>query len=209
MLVIKFQEQQDEQLSSPETPASSRRRGRRWETFTDSEQETAPRSIDLQSHDPRPGSVVMAGWGQELNAPTAPIADTEQPVLRRPLLLTSQEKITEVGQAIDSSLPFNYNVNPTHQDQQFRTPREQLPAWKNREEFIKKLGGSRLLIVKAPTGSGHVLFLRDLVAFGALKSGEPQHRVSVQALRKCGESMKTIRLLDSNWFGEIFPAELQ
>ena len=33
--------------------------------FTDSEAETASRPLDLESHDPRPESVVMAGWGKE------------------------------------------------------------------------------------------------------------------------------------------------
>ena len=149
-----IQEQKDERPSSPTTPVSSGATRRRWETFTDSEEEKAPNSVDLQSHDPRPESVVIAGWGQGL-APAASVADTEQhPVLRRPLLLTAQEKITEVGQLIDSSLPFNYDVNQTHESQPFKTPRDQLPAWKDREEFIKKPDGSRLLIVKAPTGSG-------------------------------------------------------
>ena len=106
----------------------------------------------------------MAQWAQGLAAPTASIADAEQPVLTRPLLLRPKEKITEVGQAIDSSLPFNYNVNETHRDQQFRTPRHQLPAWKNREEFIKKQDGSPLLIIKAPTGSGKTTIYPALVA---------------------------------------------
>ena len=34
-----------------------------------SDQEAAPQSIDLQSHDPRPESVGMAEWAQGLTAP--------------------------------------------------------------------------------------------------------------------------------------------
>ena len=60
----------------------------------------------------------------------------------------------EAGQSIDSNLPFNYDVNETHRDQAFKIPRHQLPAWKKRHDFIEKLDGSRLLVFKAPTGSG-------------------------------------------------------
>ena len=45
-------------------------------------------------------------------------------------------------------------MNETHQDQAFKKPKHQLPAWNQRKEFIQKLDGSRLLIIKAPTGSG-------------------------------------------------------
>ena len=88
----------------------------------------------------------------------------EQPVLTKPLTLATNETVMEAGQAIDSTLPFKYQVNETHQDQEFRTPRQQLPAWKNRREFIKKLDGSRLLIVKAPTGSGKTTIYPALAA---------------------------------------------
>ena len=160
------QEQKEDQPVSPATQASSRKKGRRWDTYTPSgsEDETAPRSIDLQSHDPRPESVAMAQWAQGLSAPTASIAETEQPVLSKPLILAPQERVMEAGQAIDSTLPFKYQVNETHQDQQSKVPREQLPAWKNREEFIEKLDGSRLLIVKAPTGSGKTTIYPALAA---------------------------------------------
>ena len=123
-----------------------------------------PESEDLQSHDPRPGSVAMAGWAQGLSAPTASISETEQPVLTKPLILNTTEKVMGAGQLIDSTLPFEYNVNETHKDQEFRTPKQQLPAWNKREEFIKKLDGSRLLIIKAPTGSGKTTTYPALVA---------------------------------------------
>ena len=121
-------------------------------------------SADLQSHDPRPGSVVIAGWAQGLSAPTASIAETEQPVLTKPLILNTSEKVMEAGRLIDSTLPFEYNVNETHQDQSFRRPKQQLPAWNKREEFIKNLDGSRLLIIRAPTGSGKTTIYPALAA---------------------------------------------
>ena len=127
-------EQQEEQSPQVETPASSRRRKmKRWDYYTPSGSETemAPGSADLQSHDPRPESVAMAHWAQGLGAPTASTADVKQPVLSRPLTLTTHEKVMEAGQKIDSTLPFKYEVNETHKDQEFRTPRQQLPAWKN------------------------------------------------------------------------------
>ena len=130
-----------------EEEASSTRRKRNWGSITPSaasETEMGPESLDLQSHDPRPESVAMAGWAQGLGAPTASRADTEQPVLTRPLILSTNEKVMEAGQLIDSTLPFKYDVNETHQDQEFRTPKHQLPAWKTRKEFIEKLDGSRL-----------------------------------------------------------------
>ena len=41
------------------------------------------RSIDLQSHDPRPASVSMAGWGQGLGTATVvtSLPDEERPIL--------------------------------------------------------------------------------------------------------------------------------
>ena len=46
----------------------------------------------------------------------------------------------------------------------FKAPRHQLPAWTKRQEFIKKLDGSRLLIIKAPTGSGKTTIYPALAA---------------------------------------------
>ena len=115
-----------------------------------SETEAGIEFSDLQSHDPRPESVAMAGWAQGLSAPTASIADFEQPVLTKPLVLATNEKVMEAGRLIDSTLPFKYEVNETHQGQDFKRPKFSLPAWEKRMEFIKKLDGSRLLIIKAP-----------------------------------------------------------
>ena len=72
--------------------------------------------LDLQSHDPRPELAAMAQWAQGLGAPTASTADMEQPVLTGPLTLTTNERIMEAGQLIDSTLPFKYDVNETHRD---------------------------------------------------------------------------------------------
>ena len=58
----------------------------------------------------------MAGWAQGLSAPTASIAEMEQPVLTKPLVLNTSEKVMEPGRLIDSTLPFKYDVNETHQD---------------------------------------------------------------------------------------------
>ena len=123
-----------------------------------------PESLDLQSHDPRPESVAMAGWAQGLGATTASIADMDQPVLTKPLILNTNEKIMEAGQLIDSTLPIKYDVNETHKDQAFKRPRHQLPAWEGRKEFIEKLDGSRLLIIRAPTGSGKTTIYPALAA---------------------------------------------
>ena len=150
-----------------EEEVSSTKRKRHWGSITPSaasETEMGPESVGLQSDDPRPGSVVMAGWAQGLSAPTASIADLEQPVLTKPLILNTSEKVMEAGRLIDSTLPFKYDVNETHQDQEFRNPKQQLPAWKKREEFIEKLDGSRLLIIRAPTGSGKTTICPALAA---------------------------------------------
>ena len=74
-------------------------------------------------------SVAMAQWAQGLGAPTASTADLEQPVLTRPLVLETNEKVMEAGQLIDSTLPLKFHVNETHRDQAFKSPRYQLPAW--------------------------------------------------------------------------------
>ena len=81
------------------------------------------------------------------------LPDEERPVLTKPLILNPDEKVMDAGRSIDSTLPINYEVSE-QQDQEFRRPNVQHPAWKKRQEFIKKLDGSRLLIVRAPTGSG-------------------------------------------------------
>ena len=70
----------------------------------------------------------MGQWAQGLGARTASTADVEQPVLSRPLTLITSEKGMEEGQLIDSTLPIKYDVNETHQGQEFKTPRQQLPA---------------------------------------------------------------------------------
>ena len=88
-------------------------------------------SVDLQSHDPRPASVSMLGWAQGLGTVTSSLPDEEQPVLTKPLILNTDEKIMEKGQSIDSTLPIKYNVNETHRDQAFKRPKDKLPAWKS------------------------------------------------------------------------------
>ena len=126
--------------------SSTAMKKRRWTSFTPtpagSEDEMGPGSLDLQSHDPRPESLAMAQWAQGLGATTASTADMEQPVLTRPLTLATNERVMEAGQLIHSILPFNYDVNETHAEQEFRTPKHQLPAWKKRHDFIERLDRS-------------------------------------------------------------------
>ena len=71
----------------------------------------------------------------------------------------------EAGRAIDSTLPVQYEENQGR-DEDFVRPNAHLPAWKNREEFIKKLDGSRWLIIRAPTGSGKATIYPALAAQG-------------------------------------------
>ena len=96
-------------LESPsgEPAEEESKKRRRWASVTPTpsgtEDEMGPASLDLQSHDPRQESVAMAQWAQGLGAPTASTADMEQPVLTRPLTLTTNEKVMEAGQLIDST----------------------------------------------------------------------------------------------------------
>ena len=85
---------------------------------------------------------------------------------------------------------FPYEVN---QALDFNRPKENLPAWQDQKEFIEKLDESRLLIVKALTGSGkttiflllgHVLFQRDLDAFAAHKLEELPPKVFCTGTRR-------------------------
>ena len=85
-------------------------------------------------------------------------------MLTKPLILNTSEKVMEAGRLIDSTLPFKYDVNEAHQDQDFRKPKHQLLAWNKREELIKKFDGSRLLIIRAPTGSGKTTIYPALAA---------------------------------------------
>ena len=156
-----------EEPDESQLPSTKRRRS--WASITSSagsEDEMARGSLDdLQSHDPRPASVVMAGWGQGLGTATvaSSLPDEERPVLTKPLILNSDERIMDAGRSIDSTLFIKYDVSET-QAQGFRRPKDQLPAWNNRQEFIKKLDGSRLLIVRAPTGSGKTTIYPALAA---------------------------------------------
>ena len=156
-----------EEPDEREPPSTKRRRS--WASLTSSagsEDERTRGSLDdLQSHDPRPPSVAMAGWGQGLGTATmaSSLPDEERPVLTKPLILNPDESIMEAGRLIDSTLPIKYDVSDS-QAQPFTRLRDQLPAWKNQEEFIKKLDGSRLLIVRAPTGSGKTTIYPALAA---------------------------------------------
>ena len=156
-----------EEPESQETNLSSSKRRRCWASIAPSasDDEMHAQSIDLQSHDPRPASVSMAGWGQGLGTATvvSSLPDEERSILTKPLVLTPGERIMEAGKMIDSALPVQYEENQV-KDQDFVKPNAQLPAWKNREEFIKKLDGSRLLIVRAPTGSGKTTIYPALAA---------------------------------------------
>ena len=156
-----------EEPESQETHLSSSKRRRSWASLTPSasDDEMHAESVDLQSHDARPASVSMAGWGQGLGTATviSSIPDEERPVLTKPLILSPEERIMEAGRLIESTLPVQYEGNQV-KDKDFVRPNAQLPAWKNREEFIRKLDGSRLLIVRAPTGSGKTTIYPALAA---------------------------------------------
>ena len=156
-----------EEPESQETHLSSSKRRRSWSSLAPSASadEMHAQSVDLQSHDARPASVAMAGWGQGLGTATviSSIPDEERPVLTKPLILSPEERIMEEGRLIESTLPVQYEENQA-KDQDFVRPNAQLPAWRNREEFIRKLDGSRLLIVRAPTGSGKTTIYPALAA---------------------------------------------
>ena len=114
-------------------PPSSKRR-RSWASITSSagsEDEMARGSLDdLQSHDPRPASIAMAGWGQGLGTATvaSSLPDEERPVLTKPLILNPDERIMDAGRLIESTLPIKYDVNEARQGQDFSRPKDQLPA---------------------------------------------------------------------------------
>ena len=133
-----------EEPESQETHLSSSKRRRSWASFTPSasDDEMRAQSVDLQSHDPRPASVVMAGWGQGLGTATvvSSLPDEQRPILTKPLILSPGERIMEAGRSIESTLPVQYEENQA-KDQDFVKPNAQLPAWRNREEFIRKLDG--------------------------------------------------------------------
>ena len=46
----------------------------------------------------------------------------------------------------------------------FKKPNADIPAWKIREQFVEKLSACKLLIVKAPTGSGKSTIFPALAA---------------------------------------------
>ena len=76
-----------------------------------------------------------------LGTVTSSLPDEEQPVLTKPLILNTDEKIMEKGQSIDSTLPIKYDVNKTHRDQEFRRPKDRLPAGKTDRNSLRNLMG--------------------------------------------------------------------
>ena len=97
---------------SQDTHLSSSKRRRSWASITSSasDEERRVQPDDLQSHDPRPASVAMAGWGQGLGTATvvSSIPDEDRPALTKPLILSPGERIMAAGKLIDSTLPVQY-----------------------------------------------------------------------------------------------------
>ena len=69
---------------------------------------------------------------------------------------------------IDRSRVQTYRLNPelleAPQESSFKKPTADLPAWKIRKQFVEKLSACKLLIVKAPTGSGKSTIFPALAA---------------------------------------------
>ena len=69
---------------------------------------------------------------------------------------------------IDRSKVKTYHLNPdlleAPQEKSFKNPTADLPAWKIRKQFVEKLSACKLLIVKAPTGSGKSTIFPALAA---------------------------------------------
>ena len=86
----------EDPLDEPRTNPSSSKRRQSWASITSSgsDEEMHARSVDLQSHDPRPASVLMAGWGQGLGTATvvSSLPDEERTVLTKPLVLTLEKE---------------------------------------------------------------------------------------------------------------------
>ena len=87
----------------------------------------------MESHDPRPESTIMAGWGAGLTNTGASIADVEQPP-RKALPLKVQGRITDEGEKADSTLPFIRNVN---QAPEFNVPKEISQHGKTTKRFSR------------------------------------------------------------------------
>ena len=69
---------------------------------------------------------------------------------------------------IDRSRVKTYHLKPdlleAPQEASFKNPTANLPAWKIRKQFVEKLSACKLLIVKAPTGSGKSTIFPALAA---------------------------------------------
>ena len=69
---------------------------------------------------------------------------------------------------IDRSRVQTYRLNPelleAPQESSLKKPTADLPAWKIRKQFVDKLSACKLLIVKAPTGSGKSTIFPALAA---------------------------------------------
>ena len=71
---------------------------------------------------------------------------------------TNDVELEKFSPPIDESKVKTYHISPncleSITETSFKKPKQELPAWKIRHQFITKLNACKLLIVKAPTGSG-------------------------------------------------------
>ena len=135
------------------------------------------RPIDLEEEDEE-DELIPQSWEQRSGAPLdmEALINLEKDGIAEDDFDKSWARMADINDVelekrnppIDRSKVKTYHLNPdlleAPQETSFRSPTADIPAWKIRKQFVEKLSACKLLIVKAPTGSGKSTIFPALAA---------------------------------------------
>ena len=135
------------------------------------------RPIDLEEEDEDDESIPQS-WEQRKGAPLnmEALIQLEQEGIAQGDFNKSWARMSDISDVdlekrnppIDRSRVRTYSLDPTlleaPQEASFKKPNADIPAWKIRKQFVEKLSACKLLIIKAPTGSGKSTIFPALAA---------------------------------------------
>ena len=146
---------------------------------TESETISSPhtRPIDLEEEDEEDEPIPQS-WEQRSGAPLdmEALINLEKDGLAEDDFDKSWVRMQDINDVelekrnppIDRSKVKTYHLKPdlleSPQETSFRNPTADIPAWKIRKQFVEKLSACKLLIAKAPTGSGKSTIFPALAA---------------------------------------------
>ena len=145
---------------------------------TESETISSPhtRAIDLEEEDEE--EPIPQSWEQRSGAPLdmEALINLEKDGIAEDDFDKSWARMQDINDVelekrnppIDRSKVKTYHLNSelleAPQEPSFKKPTADIPAWKIRKQFVEKLSACKLLIVKAPTGSGKSTIFTALAA---------------------------------------------